>query len=66
MLTFFFRCLGFNIESLSVSTTDVSDLSRMTIVLQCAENQMNNAKRQLEDIVNVWAVIELGVCSFMK
>ena len=32
----------------------------MTIVLQCAETQMNNAKRQLEDIVNVWAVIELG------
>jgi acetolactate synthase-1/3 small subunit len=50
---------GFNIESLSVSATDVSDLSRMTIVLQCPDAQMGQAQRQLEDLVNVWAVLEL-------
>jgi len=31
---------GFNIESLTVSATDVQDLSRMTIVLQCPDHQM--------------------------
>ena len=51
---------GFNIESLSVSKTDVNDLSRMTVVLNCPDAQMAQAHRQLEDLVNVWAVLELG------
>jgi len=50
---------GFNIESLSVSKTDVSDLSRMTVILNCPDTQMAQAHRQLEDLVNVWAVLEL-------
>jgi acetolactate synthase-1/3 small subunit len=50
---------GFNIESLSVSKTDVNDLSRMTVILNCPDAQMAQAHRQLEDLVNVWAVLEL-------
>ena len=51
---------GFNIESLSVSKTDVNDLSRMTVILNCPDAQMAQAHRQLEDLVNVWAVLELS------
>jgi acetolactate synthase I/III small subunit len=51
---------GFNIESLSVSKTDVNDLSRMTVILNCPDAQMAQAHRQLEDLVNVWAVLELA------
>jgi acetolactate synthase-1/3 small subunit len=49
---------GFNIDSLTVSATDVHDLSRMTIVLNGADNQLEQAKRQLEDLVDVWAVLD--------
>jgi acetolactate synthase-1/3 small subunit len=51
---------GFNIESLSVSKTDVNDLSRMTVILNCPDAQMAQAHRQLEDLVNLWAVLELS------
>jgi len=51
---------GFNIESLSVSKTDVNDLSRMTVILNCPDAQMAQAHRQLEDLVNVWAVLDLS------
>lgn len=49
---------GYNIDSLTVSATDVNDLSRMTIVLTGADNTMEQAKRQLEDLVDVWAVLD--------
>lgn len=51
---------GFNIDSLTVSTTDVSALSRMTIVLNGPQTQMEQARKQLEDLVHVWAVIDSG------
>ena len=51
---------GFNIESLSVCSTDVSDLSRMTIVLQCPDRQMAQVRHQLEDVVSVWAVLDIA------
>ena len=49
---------GFNIDSLTVTTTDVHEVSRMTVVLAGNETQMEQAKKQLEDLVNVWAVID--------
>lgn len=49
---------GYNIDSLTVSATDVNDLSRMTIVMTGADNAMEQAKRQLEDLVDVWAVLD--------
>lgn len=49
---------GFNIDSLSVANTDVTELSRMTIVLSGPEEQMEQAKRQLTDLCDVWAVFD--------
>jgi len=49
---------GFNIDSLVVCSTEVSDLSRMTIVLQGQDGVVEQARRQLEDLVPVWAVLD--------
>jgi acetolactate synthase-1/3 small subunit len=49
---------GFNIDSLVVCSTEVSDLSRMTIVLQGLDGVVEQARRQLEDLVPVWAVLD--------
>ena len=49
---------GFNIDSLVVAKTEVPDLSRMTIVLHGKDSLIVQAKRQLEDIVPVWAVLD--------
>jgi len=49
---------GFNIDSLVVSNTEVQELSRMTIVLQGDAGVIEQARRQLEDLVPVWAVLD--------
>ncbi|KAI8976734.1 hypothetical protein BDB01DRAFT_802375 [Pilobolus umbonatus] len=49
---------GFNIESLVVAKTEVQDLSRMTIVFNGRNVQIEQARRQLEDLVPVWAVLD--------
>ncbi|OMP83629.1 Acetolactate synthase small subunit, mitochondrial [Diplodia seriata] len=49
---------GFNIDSLVVCNTEVPDLSRMTIVLQGQDGVVEQARRQLEDLVPVWAVLD--------
>lgn len=49
---------GFNIDSLVVCSTEVPDLSRMTIVLQGHDGVIEQARRQLEDLVPVWAVLD--------
>lgn len=49
---------GFNIDSLVVCSTEVPDLSRMTIVLQGQDGVIEQARRQLEDLVPVWAVLD--------
>lgn len=49
---------GFNIDSLVVCNTDVEDLSRMTIVLSGQDGVVEQARRQLEDLVPVWAVLD--------
>ncbi|KAF2127297.1 mitochondrial acetolactate synthase-like protein small subunit [Dothidotthia symphoricarpi CBS 119687] len=49
---------GFNIDSLVVCNTEVDDLSRMTIVLQGQDGIVEQARRQLEDLVPVWAVLD--------
>lgn len=48
---------GFNIRSLSVSSTDVKELSRMTVVLDGADAQVTQAERQLEDLPDCWMVV---------
>lgn len=49
---------GFNIDSLVVCNTEVDDLSRMTIVLSGLDGVVEQARRQLEDLVPVWAVLD--------
>lgn len=49
---------GFNIDSLVVCNTEVQDLSRMTIVLRGLDGVVEKARRQLDDLVPVWAVLD--------
>jgi len=49
---------GFNIESLVVCRTEIRDLSRMSIVLKGQDGVVEQARRQLEDLVPVWAVLD--------
>ncbi|KAF9972373.1 hypothetical protein BGZ65_009863, partial [Modicella reniformis] len=49
---------GFNIDSLVVAKTEVADLSRMTIVVKGEYTTVEQARRQLEDLVPVWAVLD--------
>lgn len=49
---------GFNIDSLVVCNTEVEDLSRMTIALSGQDGVVEQARRQLEDLVPVWAVLD--------
>jgi acetolactate synthase-1/3 small subunit len=49
---------GFNIDSLVVCHTEVENLSRMTIVLSGQDGVVEQARRQLEDLVPVWAVLD--------
>lgn len=49
---------GFNIDSLVVSNTEVQNLSRMTIVLHGIDGIVEQARRQVEDLVPVWAVLD--------
>ena len=43
---------GFNIESLVVCRTEIRDLSRMSIVLKGQDGVVEQARRQLEDLVS--------------
>jgi len=49
---------GFNIDSLVVCRTEIRDLSRMCIVLRGQDAVIEQARRQLEDLVPVWAVLD--------
>lgn len=57
---------GFNIDSLVVCNTEVSDLSRMTIVLQGLDGVVEQARRQLEDLVPVWAVLDYSEAALVQ
>ncbi|KAI0267089.1 small subunit of acetolactate synthase-domain-containing protein [Gloeopeniophorella convolvens] len=49
---------GFNIDSLVVCSTEIRDLSRMCIVISGQDGVVEQARRQLEDLVPVWAVLD--------
>ncbi|KAJ3028617.1 UNVERIFIED_CONTAM: hypothetical protein HDU68_001274 [Siphonaria sp. JEL0065] len=49
---------GFNIESIVVCKTEVPALSRMTVVLKGKAAEIDQARRQLDDLVPVWAVLD--------
>jgi acetolactate synthase-1/3 small subunit len=50
---------GFNIESLAVGPTEVSDVSRMTIVVAVDELPLEQVTKQLNKLVNVIKIVEL-------
>ncbi|KAJ3054830.1 hypothetical protein HK097_000695 [Rhizophlyctis rosea] len=49
---------GFNIDSLVVAKTDIPELSRVTVVLNGDKNSVEQARKQVEDLVPVWAVLD--------
>ncbi|KAJ1910696.1 acetolactate synthase, regulatory subunit [Mycoemilia scoparia] len=51
---------GYNIDSVVVSKTEIPGLSRMTISLLGEDKVIEQAKRQLEDLTQVWAVVDLS------
>lgn len=57
---------GFNIDSLVVSNTEVKDLSRMTIVLNGLDGIIEQCRRQIEDLVEVWAVLDYTHAPFIS
>lgn len=57
---------GFNIDSLVVCSTEVKDLSRMTIVLAGQDAVVEQARRQIEDLVPVYAVLDYTNAEIIK
>ncbi|KAJ3572397.1 hypothetical protein NP233_g3110 [Leucocoprinus birnbaumii] len=57
---------GFNIDSLVVCRTEIRDLSRMCIVLSGQDGVVEQARRQLEDLVPVWAVLDYTETSVIQ
>lgn len=50
---------GFNIDSLAVGPTEHDQISRMTIVVNCAEHPLEQVTKQLNKLVNVLKIVEL-------
>ncbi|CCH44923.1 Acetolactate synthase small subunit,mitochondrial [Wickerhamomyces ciferrii] len=57
---------GFNIDSLVVSNTEVKDLSRMTICLREKDAVIEQARRQIEGLVPVYAVLDYSNAEIIK
>lgn len=57
---------GFNIDSLVVCNTEVKDLSRMTIVLGGQDGVIEQARKQIEDLVPVYAVLDYSQSQIIK
>ncbi|MDQ3732774.1 MAG: acetolactate synthase small subunit [Actinomycetota bacterium] len=50
---------GFNIDSLAVGPTENEHLSRMTIVVDAAEQPLEQVTKQLNKLINVIKIVEL-------
>lgn len=50
---------GFNIDSLAVGPTEVVGVSRMTIVVNAADQPLEQVTKQLNKLVNVLKIVEL-------
>lgn len=51
---------GYNIDSLSVAVTENRDISRMTIVVRGDDKVLEQVKKQLNKLIDVIKVIDLG------
>jgi acetolactate synthase I/III small subunit len=50
---------GFNIDALAVGPTEHEEISRMTIVVNCADHPLEQVTKQLNKLVNVLKIVEL-------
>lgn len=50
---------GFNIDSLAVGPTEHPDVSRMTIVVNAADQPLEQVTKQLNKLINVLKIVEL-------
>ncbi len=50
---------GFNIDALAVGPTEQAEVSRMTIVVNCAEHPLEQVTKQLNKLINVLKIVEL-------
>ncbi|KAI8872094.1 acetolactate synthase [Ramicandelaber brevisporus] len=57
---------GFSIDSLVASKTEVPGLSRMTICLTGEPVYLEQVKRQIEDLVPIWAVLEYNPSTILE
>jgi len=51
---------GYNIQSLAVGPTERSDISRLTLRVDCSEHSLEQIEKQMHKLVNVLRVSELG------
>ena len=61
-----FSARGYNIDSLSVATTEDETLSRMTIVTQATETQVEQITKQLNKLVEVIKVVDLNESKYVE
>lgn len=57
---------GFNIDSLAVGPTEHSEISRMTIVVNVEDLPLEQVTKQLNKLVNVLKIVELGTESSVQ
>jgi acetolactate synthase-1/3 small subunit len=50
---------GYNIQSLAVGPTERSDISRLTLRVDCSEHSLEQIEKQIHKLVNVLRVTEL-------
>ena len=50
---------GYNIDSLAVGPTEHPEISRMTIVVDCADHPLEQVTKQLNKLINVLKIVEL-------
>ena len=50
---------GYNIQSLAVGPTEQSDISRLTLRVDCSEHSLEQIEKQMHKLVNVLRVTEL-------
>lgn len=55
-----FRRRGFNIESIAVGHSEISHLSRMTIVIDGTTTSVEQVRKQLDKVVDVVRVIDVS------
>jgi acetolactate synthase-1/3 small subunit len=61
-----FSARGYNIDSLSVATTEDETLSRMTIVTRATETQVEQITKQLNKLVEVIKVVDLNESKYVE